>query len=91
MPLSGVLLRTRIRSRQVLRTRQVAPAQAFYSTDLHEFILPYDAVRHSEIPDRTLLEFLQIDLRGRRGPREVGSRRARVVARLRHGVRRFAH
>jgi hypothetical protein len=38
---------------------KVAPAQAFYSTDLHEFILPYDVVRTSDDPDRTLLEFLQ--------------------------------
>ena len=37
----------------------VRPSQAFYSTDLHEFILPYDAVRTSADPDRTLLEFLQ--------------------------------
>jgi hypothetical protein len=37
----------------------VAPSQAFYSTDLREFILPYDAVRTSHDPDRTLLEFLQ--------------------------------
>jgi len=38
---------------------KVAPARAFYSTDLHEFILPYDVVRTSDDPDRTLLEFLQ--------------------------------
>jgi len=37
----------------------VAPDAAFYSTDLREFILPYDAVRQSESPDDTLLEFLQ--------------------------------
>jgi hypothetical protein len=35
------------------------PAQAFYSPDLREFILPYDAVREANDPDRTLLEFLQ--------------------------------
>jgi hypothetical protein len=38
---------------------EVGPSQAFYSPDLHEFILPYDAVRTSADPDRTLLEFLQ--------------------------------
>ena len=32
---------------------------AFFSTDLREFILPYDTVRQSESPDDTLLEFLQ--------------------------------
>ena len=37
----------------------VKPEAAFYSTDLREFILPYDAVRQSESPDRILLEFLQ--------------------------------
>jgi hypothetical protein len=37
----------------------VGPREAFYSADLHEFILPYDAVRHAADPDRVLLEFLQ--------------------------------
>jgi len=37
----------------------VKPNGAFYSTDLHEFILPYDAVRQSGSPDQTLLDFLQ--------------------------------
>jgi hypothetical protein len=40
-------------------TAPVNPGAAFYSTDFREFILPYDAVRHSESPDQTLLEFLQ--------------------------------
>jgi len=37
----------------------VGPREAFYRTDLHEFILPYDVVRTSADPDRVLLEFLQ--------------------------------
>ena len=37
----------------------VQPAEAFYSQDLREFILPYDAVRQSNDPDATLLAFLQ--------------------------------
>jgi hypothetical protein len=37
----------------------VAPSAAFYSPELREFVLPYDAVRTSGDPDRTLLEFLQ--------------------------------
>ena len=37
----------------------VKPSAAFYSTDLREFILPYDAVRAAESPDETLLAFLQ--------------------------------
>lgn len=38
---------------------QVEPEAAFYSADLHEFILPYDAVRLAASPDETLLAFLQ--------------------------------
>jgi hypothetical protein len=37
----------------------IKPDAAFYSTDLREFILPYDAVRQAESPDSTLLDFLQ--------------------------------
>jgi hypothetical protein len=37
----------------------VKPAEAFYSTDLREFVLPYDVVRQSNSPDEILLEFLQ--------------------------------
>jgi hypothetical protein len=37
----------------------VQPAGAFYSNDLHEFILSYDIVRESDSPDDTLLQFLQ--------------------------------
>ncbi|HUF65272.1 MAG TPA: DUF5996 family protein [Gemmatimonadaceae bacterium] len=35
------------------------PGDAFYSTDLREFILPYDAVRESGSPDATLLDFAE--------------------------------
>jgi len=37
----------------------VGPDAAFYSEDLGEWVLPYSAVRESEDPDATLLEFLQ--------------------------------
>jgi hypothetical protein len=37
----------------------VRPAAARYSTELHEFILPYDAVRQAPSPDEVLLDFLQ--------------------------------
>jgi len=37
----------------------VKPAAAFYSPDLREFILPYDAVRQSDSPDEMLLTFLE--------------------------------
>jgi hypothetical protein len=39
---------------------RVRPDSAFYSTDLREFVLPYDTVRQSASPDETLLEFLQV-------------------------------
>jgi hypothetical protein len=35
------------------------PASAFYSTDLGEFILPYDEVRNAQSPEDILLDFLQ--------------------------------
>lgn len=35
------------------------PAGAFYSEDLREFVLPYDAVRSAESPDQVLLDFLE--------------------------------
>ena len=37
----------------------VRPAQAFFSKDLGEFVLPYDAVRAAPDPDAALMEFLQ--------------------------------
>ena len=37
----------------------VSPPAAFYSTDLKEFILPYDAVRSAPSPDEALLAFAQ--------------------------------
>jgi hypothetical protein len=38
---------------------KVAPAEAFYSRDLSEFILPYDTVRTQRDPGRMLRNFLQ--------------------------------
>jgi len=37
----------------------VQPGEAYYHTELGEFLLPYDAVRTSPSPDETLLAFLQ--------------------------------
>ncbi len=37
----------------------VSPSEAFYSTDLREFMVAYDVVRQSASPDDTLLGFLQ--------------------------------
>jgi len=38
---------------------KVKPAQAAFSKELGEFLLPYDAVRAARDPDATLMEFLQ--------------------------------
>jgi hypothetical protein len=37
----------------------VAPSDAFFSRELGEFILPYDAVRNARDPEQALLAFLQ--------------------------------
>lgn len=37
----------------------VGPGGAHYSDEAQEFILPYEVVRHSSLPDETLLEFFQ--------------------------------
>ncbi|WP_280248303.1 DUF5996 family protein [Nocardia abscessus] len=36
----------------------VGPREAFYSTELRQFLLPYEAVRTAEAPESALLEFL---------------------------------
>ncbi|HEY1962865.1 MAG TPA: DUF5996 family protein, partial [Rhizomicrobium sp.] len=38
---------------------RVQPAEAFFSKDLGEFLLPYDAVRAARDPEQTLMDFLQ--------------------------------
>ena len=38
--------------------RAIRPAAAFYSNELGEFILPYDAVRTAPDSDRALMDFL---------------------------------
>jgi hypothetical protein len=37
----------------------IVPAEAFFSAELGEFILPYDAVRNAPDPDRHLMGFLE--------------------------------
>lgn len=41
------------------RDAPVRPEAAYYHRDLGEFLLPYDAVRRADSPDRALLDFLQ--------------------------------
>jgi Family of unknown function (DUF5996) len=38
---------------------RIAPREAYYSQDMREFFLPYEAVRTAEHPDDVLLAFLQ--------------------------------
>jgi len=38
---------------------RVEPPEAFYSAEMKEFLLPYDAVRTAKAPDRVLAAFLQ--------------------------------
>lgn len=40
-------------------TARVEPAEAYYSSDLREYLLPYEAVRASALPDETLMRFLR--------------------------------
>ena len=65
---------TPIRSRPVSRRPRSSRSGAFYSTDLREFILPYDVVRESAAPDDTLRAFLPVNLRGRSQSGKMGSR-----------------
>jgi hypothetical protein len=44
---------------QGFRTTKVRPEAAFFSEALGEFVLPYDAVRTADNPDKALLDFLQ--------------------------------
>ena len=37
----------------------IGPEAAYYSRELHEFILPYDAVCRAAAPDQFVLEFLE--------------------------------
>jgi hypothetical protein len=41
------------------RATRVKPEAAFFSEALSEFVLPYDAVRTADDPDKMLLDFLQ--------------------------------
>lgn len=38
---------------------KILPAEGYYHPELKEFILPYDAVRQSDTPEKTLLGFMQ--------------------------------
>lgn len=37
----------------------IQPSEAYYNTEMREFILPYESVRTSDSPDEVLLSFLQ--------------------------------
>ena len=42
-----------------LKDASVGPSAAYYHRELNEFILPYDAVRRADSPDRAIAEFVQ--------------------------------
>ncbi|HJZ79685.1 MAG TPA: DUF5996 family protein [Pyrinomonadaceae bacterium] len=42
-----------------LSASSIAPKKAFYSQDMKEFLLPYDAVRQSSAPEDALMDFCQ--------------------------------
>jgi hypothetical protein len=42
-----------------LKTASIFPQQAYYSSGMQEFILPYDDVRKAASPDAILMQFLQ--------------------------------
>jgi hypothetical protein len=44
---------------QRFRDYPIQPSDAFYHTEMGEFLLPYDVVRTARSPDKTLLSFLQ--------------------------------
>ena len=46
-------------ARRASPAASVRPAEAFFSKDFGEFILPYDAVRTARDPEAALMEFLQ--------------------------------
>ena len=46
----------------------VTPAEAYYSGDLFEYLLPYEAVRTAADPDATLLAFFQTSYEAGAGP-----------------------
>ena len=50
---------TPTRSPRATRAAAVTPAEAFYSAENRQFLLPYEAVRTAADPDATLLGFLQ--------------------------------
>ena len=52
----------------------VGPDGAFWSTELGEFLLPYESVRTSSDPRGVLLEFLEIHLSSGRRAHRLGSR-----------------
>lgn len=41
------------------RNYPTRPQAAYYSNDMREYLLPYEAVRHAANPDSTILEFAQ--------------------------------
>ena len=60
---------------------KVQPAEAFFSKELGEFILPYDAVRTAREPEAALMAFLQSTYQAAADLGEMGSQGSGVRAR----------
>ena len=43
----------------VISQGKIRPAETFYSAEMKEFFLPYEAVRKSDSPEKTLMDFCQ--------------------------------
>ena len=71
---------TPIPRRTGFRSARVRPEAAFFSQDLGEFILPYDAVRTAAAPDDDAAGLPAKHLRRRGRYRQMGSRHARMPA-----------
>jgi hypothetical protein len=59
-------------SPRAYKTARVEPSAAFYSTDLSEVLLPYEAVRSAADPAGELPRVPRLDLRRGRGARRSG-------------------
>ena len=60
----------------------VKPAAAFYSMDLHEFLLPYESVAERSEPRRSAAGVPAVDLRSRGEPSGLGAQDPRAQDRL---------
>jgi hypothetical protein len=68
----------------------ITPSDAYYSKELGEFLLPYEAVRRAKDPDATLLDFLQSTYEAAAEAGEWNRVELEYVSAPEHGVSRSA-